>query len=56
MGAYQKRREIVTGVVALPFFAFLLYSLLSTLSSPALAQRPSPEARKASLPTLPKGG
>ena len=31
-----------------------LYFLLSTLY--ALAQRPSPEARKASLPTLPVGG
>ena len=33
---------------------FFLSSQLSRLSS--LAQRPSPEARKASLPTLPKGG
>ena len=37
---------------ALLFFCSPLYSL----PSPALAQRPSPEARKASLPTLPEGG
>jgi hypothetical protein len=52
--AYLTLRDFHHGALASSLTLLFLSSPLSILYS--LAQRPSPEARKASLPTLPKGG